>query len=220
MQPVDKRKVEFEQSKKKRMEYIVEKAAEIFCAQGIDNTKVTDIAKAADVGVASVYRYFKTKSDIVIQVGIKFWTNIRAEFVRKIEEDDFINQNGLEQFKDLGNIFFKLYNDYPQFLKYLHDFDSYIVKEKIEKDRLKEYEENILFIKELVVKYIEKGQADGSIKDSIDAEELYFTTTHTLMSLVQKLSLSGSVLESDIRISGEKQIKMISNMILEYIRNN
>ena len=40
------------------------------------------------------------------------------------------------------------------------------------------------------------------------------------MSLVQKLSLSGSVLESDIRISGEKQIKMISNMILEYIRNH
>ena len=65
MQPVDKRKVEFEQSKKKRMEYIVEKAAEIFCAQGIDNTKVTDIAKAADVGVASVYRYFKTKSELV-----------------------------------------------------------------------------------------------------------------------------------------------------------
>lgn len=220
MQPVDRRKVEFEESKRKRMECIIEEASKIFCSQGIDNTKVTDIAKAADVGVASVYRYFKTKADIVIQVGIKFWIEVKNEFIKNIEDDNFVNRNGLEQFEEMGKMFLRLYNKYPEFLKYLHDFDAYVVKEKIEKDRLKEYEKNILFIKEIAVKYIKKGQIDGSIKDSIDAEELYVTSTHTLMSLIQKLSLRGSVLESDINISGEKQIKMIFDMIIQYIRNN
>lgn len=219
MQPIDKRKKEFEEVKKKKMEYIVEKASEIFCIQGIDNTKVTDIAKAADVGVASVYRYFNTKADIVIQVGIKFWSEIKNQFIKKVNSE-FINRTGFEEFKEIGVFFLKLYNEYPEFLKYLHDFDSYIVKEKIDVDRLKEYEESILTIKDMVVSYIEKGQKDGSIKKSISAEELYVTTTHTLMSLVQKLSLRGSVLESDIKVSGESQIKMVFDMISMYISNN
>lgn len=219
MQPVDKRKREFEEAKKKKMEYIVEKALEIFCDKGIDNTKVTDIAKAADVGVASVYRYFKTKADIAIQVGIKFWNDIREEFNSTCNELEFQNKNGLEEFKQLGEFFLKLYNEYPDLLKFLHDLDAFLVKEKVEVDRLSEYEKGILDIGNMVISYIKKGQKDGSIKASIGAEELYVTTTHTLMSLVQKLALRGSILESDVKISGEQQIKMVFDMIITYVEN-
>lgn len=219
MQPVDRRKREFEETKKKKMEYIIDKALEIFCSQGIDNTKVTDIAKAADVGVASVYRYFKTKSDIAIQVGIKFWNQVKEEFKIKSINSDFINKNGLEEFKEIMNFFLILYIEYPYLLKFLHDLDAFIIKEKIESDKLKDYEKNILDIRDMVVNYIEKGQKDGSIKTTFIAEELYVTTTHTLMSLVQKLSLRGSILKSDINISGEQQIRMVLDMIITYVEN-
>ena len=219
MQPVDRRKKEFEEAKKKKMEYIVEKALEIFCDKGIDNTKVTDIAKAADVGVASVYRYFKTKADIAIEVGIKFWSDIKEEFNSIYSELELENKSGLEEFKKSGEFFLKLYNEHPDLLKFLHDLDTFLVKEEVEVDRLKEYEKGILDIGNMVISHIEKGQKDGSIKSSIGAEKLYVTTTHTLMSLVQKLALRGSILESDMKISGQQQIKMVFDMIITYVEN-
>lgn len=218
MQPVDKRKKELEESKRRRMEEIVDEAAAIFCEMGIDNTKMTDIAKASNVGVASVYRYFKTKADIVIQVGIKFWLEVEKEFNEIFNSEEFKNKNGIDQLKEIGDFFIKLYKDHYKFLNYLHEFDSYVVKENITKDRLKEYEESIIEIKNLVLLAITKGQEDGTIKSSLSAEELYITTSHTLLSLTQKLAIMGSVLESDCTINGERQISMVIDMVLAYIK--
>lgn len=218
MQPVDKRKRELEESKRRRMDEIVDKAAVIFCEIGIDNTKMTDIAKAADVGVASVYRYFKTKADIVIQVGIKFWLEIEKEFNEIFNSESFKNKTGIDQLKEVGDFFIRLYTNHYKFLNYLHEFDSFVVKENIGNDRLNEYEESIIEIKNLVLLAITKGQEDGTIKSSLSSEELYITTSHTLLSLTQKLAIMGSVLESDCTISGERQIRMVIDMVLEYIK--
>ena len=50
------------------MDEVIDAAlSRVFIKQGIDKTKMTDIAEEAQIGVASVYRYFKTKPDIAIE---------------------------------------------------------------------------------------------------------------------------------------------------------
>ncbi|MFA9399434.1 MAG: TetR/AcrR family transcriptional regulator, partial [Clostridiaceae bacterium] len=47
------RQLELDEQKEKRKEEIIIAASEIFKSQGIDNTKMTDIAEKAQVGVAT-----------------------------------------------------------------------------------------------------------------------------------------------------------------------
>ena len=52
-----------------REEAIVYVAAELFLRDGIESVKMTDIADRAEVGVASLYRYFGTKEALVLRAG-------------------------------------------------------------------------------------------------------------------------------------------------------
>ena len=151
MQPIEKQKLKIQQEKENKMEFIIEQASEIFCERGIYNTKMTDIAKKAEVGVASVYRYFKTKADIAIQVGIKFWEEEGRAVYEKFQYKEFEEKSGYEQVKDLLNSFVILFEDHKDFLKYINYLDSFILKENIDRDKLVEYEKSIVDIQEFAV---------------------------------------------------------------------
>ena len=52
--------------KEKRKEQVVLAAIEVSKEKGIDNSKMTDIVKKGEIGVATLYRYFNTKIELVI----------------------------------------------------------------------------------------------------------------------------------------------------------
>ena len=49
-------------AKERNKNYVLEKAKEVFLERGITGVSMADIAKEADFGVASVYRYFGNRN--------------------------------------------------------------------------------------------------------------------------------------------------------------
>ena len=86
---------------------------------------------------------------------------------------------------------------------------------------MKDYENEISFVKDFVVQAIQKGLSDKSIKKEYENQEniLYFTVMHTLFSTAQKLSLSGDMLEMDKVVSPDQQMKFLINLILAQLKN-
>ena len=62
---------------------------------------------------------------------------------------------------------------------------------------------------------LEKGLRDGSLAFSYTADEIYFSVTHTLISLMQKLSLNGHILSSDERVGLALQVEIAGNLLLK-----
>ena len=56
--------------KNARIERILLSAFSLFSHNGFDAIAMTDIAKEAEIGVASLYRYFETKDEIAIKTAI------------------------------------------------------------------------------------------------------------------------------------------------------
>ena len=54
--------------KKKKREKILETAITVFAKRGIANTKITDIAEAAQVGKGTIYEYFHSKDLSLIHI--------------------------------------------------------------------------------------------------------------------------------------------------------
>ncbi|MGH4119883.1 TetR/AcrR family transcriptional regulator [Clostridium sp.] len=212
-----KRKLEMDNQKEKRKEEVVIAAIQVFKEKGIDNSKMTDIAKRAEIGVATVYRYFNTKTEIVIAAAAILWEEKISILYDKFSEVDFMGINGADRVKVILNLFIDVYQKYPEFLSFLEHFDNFIVKESIPLETLGSYEEIIIDTKTAIFDAIDQGKKDGSIKSSIDNDSFYITITHSLMSLCQKLILRGTILKSDKDIQGETQLKILIDMAMLYI---
>lgn len=67
---------------------IMEAARELFAAQGFEGTSIRDIAKAADVNVASVNYHFSSKDNLILEVLRQGYTECSNDFRRWYEETD------------------------------------------------------------------------------------------------------------------------------------
>jgi AcrR family transcriptional regulator len=54
--------------KEQRYQTILHTAERLFCENGYSNTKIQDIAQAAEVAVGTVYFYFRNKEDLLLQL--------------------------------------------------------------------------------------------------------------------------------------------------------
>ncbi|ERI92442.1 transcriptional regulator, TetR family [Clostridiales bacterium oral taxon 876 str. F0540] len=213
------RKREIEAEKQKRKEEVIAASIEVFQEKGIENSKMTDIAEKAKVGVASVYRYFKTKPELVIEAAVRFWEEEIGLLYGKYVNESFEKISGLDRVGRILGVFKVLYMEHKDFIRFIEEFDNYIIKEKINPERLENYEKNIVGLKKVIFEAIDYGRRDGSIAQNIDSEIFYITTTHALMSLCQKLVLRGNIIKSDKDVKAEEQIDLVIAMALSFIKN-
>lgn len=89
------------QVKKETVKDIIEKTAlRLFCQQGFKNTSMADIARDAKISTGNIYRYFRDKESLFLEV-------LPVEFIHSIEVDlkrlMILASNEHEFFKNNGN---------------------------------------------------------------------------------------------------------------------
>lgn len=227
MQAAEKRKKEQEMLKESRINGIIECTFGLFAEHGIEAISMNDIAKEAEIGVASLYRYFSTKEDLAIEAAVYAW-NLEIRFFRGLfESTRYKAMTGFEQMKALLEVFEEAIVSQRSFFSFIYYFDSFVKAEKVSAERLSKYEQAISRVNSIMVSAIEKGKSDGSItfgggRNSVIASasdnEIYFTMLHSLFCLSQKLAISGELLAQDKAINPRKQIQLLINIMLEALR--
>lgn len=220
MTPSEKFIEEKKNLKEIRKERILKAAFELFSLKGIDTIAMTDIAERAEIGVASLYRYFETKEEIAIRTTIWVWSNGKKQLMPRFTTPEFQQLTGLEQVRKFCESFIDIYELQTSFLRYIFFFDSFAFRTQIKKSRLKDYEEIILSVEKVVEDAIKKGLKDGSINSKYKdkSEILYFSLMHTLFSTAQKLALGADLLEIDTFEGGKKQLQQVTEILIDGLK--
>lgn len=198
---------------------IVLTAAQMFLSRGIDVVKMTDIAETCKIGVASLYRYFGTKSSIVTAAGALLWQDVAKLFEGVYECPYFTEKNGLLQVRELLKSFLVLYSAHKDFLRFLFDFDEFVLKERPHEDLMAAYETSVLNIYPLFQASYQLGKKDGSIAAEVDTRVFYNSATHSLMLLAQKY-LRGPILKSDDAAHATLELEMVIDMAITYLKTD
>ena len=220
MTPKEKHQEEQNELKTSRINRILESAFNLFSEKGIDTITMNDIASTAEIGVASLYRYFATKDEIAIRTAIWAWNKQKEVILPALQSDSYESLTGYEQIEKIFKMFVDLYDKEKTFLRFIYFFDPYINRQKISFERLFDYEGMIALVQDIVANAITKGIADGSINQEYAGQQkdLYFTTMHSLFSMSQKLSLAGNMLAMDSAVDGTLQMKLLAQMMLKAIK--
>lgn len=203
--------------KDKQKEFIVAEAAKMLLEKPIESVTISDIAHSVGVGEATIYRYFGKKENLVVLVANYLWGQINSRFFEKKEL--FEKKNGLEKIKTILSLFRTMYEKQENYLSFIDDFDSFVLQKKIRTEELNEYNAVLLKNKVIFDKFFEEGQKDGSINPLINGDAFYFTITHSLLSLCEKLTRE-IIVESDLTIDASLQIQILIDMAVMYIENN
>ena len=210
----EKRKQEQKNILEGRREETVSRALTCFCKKGIELTTMADIADYAQIGVATVYRYFSTKENLVMECGMLFWKLAGNRYKNLTEEEGFSHKTGLSQVESLLRITEDIFRENKLIFKFLHDFDVYISCHQIEQEKMLQYEALIDGMKPVLCDAIKTGKADGTIKSHADTQEIYYTLTHTVLSLMQKLAGLGTLLSTDGVVKDEKRLNLLITLLL------
>jgi TetR/AcrR family transcriptional regulator, cholesterol catabolism regulator len=143
-----------------RRQDILRRAAEIFASRGVARTSIEDIAYAAGIKREGIYYYFKSRSDILVEIILPQSNSLLRSLQRLMRS----NAPSIEKLYSAIEIHLDAYN--PAYiemsiaLKEDH-FATKDAKTKELKDVWDEYEK-------LWTKLIREGQANGDFKSELD----------------------------------------------------
>lgn len=207
----------YEALKNKRIEKAVATCAEMFLKSGIETVRMTDIAQESGVGVATLYRYFGTKTGITIAAMTYLWNQMNDMIVGVFDTDEFLSQNGIKQLADLMNMYIVIYQAHPNFMKLLREFDLMLSNENVPKEALRDYERSIINFYPVFEKAYVTGLADGSVREIADIKLFYLSFAHSLMELCKKL-IQGELLPSDDFSIAELELQTVIDSIIYYLK--
>jgi AcrR family transcriptional regulator len=170
-----------EREKQMRRDAIMDAAEQLFFMNGVERTTMDDIAKESELSKGTLYLYFKSKEEIhwaITQRGIKALT-------KKIEKELDPNANAIESLIKIGNMFIEFTDDEKTVASSMIFFQGAdLSKLNLPKDQI----ENV-FTKEspifLVLKYVEQGIKEGSIRDDISVNALASALWSQLLGVIQ-----------------------------------
>lgn len=178
---------EIRRNNKKR---VTEAALSCFVERGIFNTKISTVAKTAGLTERSVYRYFESKADLVLEAALLFWdSNVkRAEAV--YSSSGVTALDGAHQVKEVLLAYSRLYFTDNKKLIFIHEAEIYLFHEKGGEYKNKSPLEPYKSSNAPLSKAIRRGIEDGTVRRDADLESLYHSAYDSLLGLMQKMALA------------------------------
>ena len=99
-----------EEQREKNIRLVTEVALDCFLANGIEKTKVADIALRSGLTERSVFRYFETKADLVLAASLLYWNRILERIDRMSHAASGGGTTGLQDAENVLICYSQLYH--------------------------------------------------------------------------------------------------------------
>ena len=189
--------------KQAKIDYIISIASDLFLSEGIEKVTIKDITQKVGVGEATIYRYFSTKQNLVIYAAKTMADQIHTKYFDLSGASD-----GISKMKAFYNNFLKIYEEHPEYFRFISEFDSIIQAD----GALEQYEDTLLPYMQDYLNAYELGLKDGTINKIENIELFYLSSTHALMGICKKLTMDSIVLKQDTY--GKQEVETLIDIII------
>ena len=110
-----------EEQREKNIRLVTEVALDCFLANGIEKTKVADIALRSGLTERSVFRYFETKADLVLAASLLYWNRILERIDRMSHATSGGGTTGLQDAENVLICYSQLYHLDPNGMRFTLD---------------------------------------------------------------------------------------------------
>lgn len=204
-----------EKNKKQRTEQIILAAEELISEKGLYDVQMQDIATKANVGIATLFRYFPKKENIIVEVAV-FVLGKFQEDLQKIADSE---KNAFDKLEQLFDYFLEIANGPARKVTLFREaFESYSSYRNEPLENINAYIEIQEVLSHEIFKIIKQGEVDGSIRSDIKTELALATITNCFGMFSTKITLHEKVANFSSGITAMDQQQFLKELFLGYIR--
>ena len=191
---------------------ILENGFRIFAERNIENVKMTEVANAAGISIASLYRYYSTKSKLVIAISTWIWTEYSREYRRMVQEARGAVSTAAEDFGYYLESFLDLYRNHRAILRFNQFFNVYMQSEAVSDEDKEPYMKMIKSIENRFKALYQKGQRDGTLKTDMPAEKVFSVTIHLMLAVVTRFAVG---LVYNVDADAEEELRLQKELLMK-----
>ena len=175
---------------------IIDTAFRIFVEQKIEPVSMGEIASAAGIGRATLFRYYANKLELVVAVCAAKWKEYLDELDAK------------RPLSSIGDIPAIEYND---------NFNHYVTHEGVREEQLEEFHASLYSVDTRLEWMYEKAKEDHTFRTDIPREEFMRVTVHTMMTACAYYA-GGFIWGAEDNRDYTPELLRIKEMILNYAK--
>ncbi len=192
----------------------LEKAYELFSSGSIDAVSMQDVADASGYGVATLYRYFRTKPALVVAVAARQWEKFLQENMHKASGSDSVFLSAAGRYERYLDAFVELYENHRDLLRFNQFFNIYIQSEHVDRQGLQTYQSIIQVVREAFHDMYEQGREDHTLRMDVPEEEMFCTTLHLMLAAVTRYAVGLVYIPKD-GFAPIREIMLLKTMFME-----
>lgn len=195
-----------------RREKLMQTGFRLFAEQSIESVKLQDIATASGIGIATLYRYFKTKPELVIEIATGKWREYYIEVEKAYEARGGNEMTASEELEFFLDSFIDLYRNHKDILRFNRNFDTYVKHEGCTKEQMKRYNEAVTMFADKFHTVYHKAQEDGTLDIRISEKKMFVNTMYIMLSVVGKYA-EGLIYPPDCDQDMTEELYMLKHIL-------
>ena len=200
-----------------RNKKIIDTAFKVFVEKKIEAVSMGEIAQAAGIGRATLFRCYAGKTELVIAVCAAKW----KEYLDELDERRPISSVG--DIPAIGRFIFTLdsyidmYRNHTELLVYNDNFNYYVTHEGVSDDELKEFRASLISADTRFDMMYEKAKEDKTFRTDIPQDEFMRVTVHTMMAACTHYA-GGFIWGAEWNKDYTQELLLLKEMILNYVK--
>lgn len=200
-----------------RNKKIIDTAFKVFVEKKIEAVSMGEIAQAAGIGRATLFRCYAGKTELVIAVCAAKW----KEYLDELDERRPISSVG--DIPAIGRFIFTLdgyidmYRNHKELLVYNDNFNYYVTHEGVSDDELKEFRASLISADTRFDMMYEKAKEDKTFRTDIPQDEFMRVTVHTMMAACTHYA-GGFIWGAEWNKDYTPELLLLKEMILNYVK--
>ena len=185
----------------------------VFSEKTIEVATMKEIAKACGLGYKTMFRYFGTKTTLVIAIGADIWKKyaVKVEEMYRARGGDVMN--AAEELEFFLDCFLDLYQNHKDILRFIRNFETYIRHENVSKEDLAVYNTVVDGFARKFHAVYQKAEKDGTLKLGLPETEFFPTILYIMLSAAEKFA-EGLVYQPENEKDMTRDLELLKNLIL------
>lgn len=196
-----------------RRKAMLKEGFRLFAEKGIEPVAMQEIADACHVGIATLYRYFNTKLDLVLAIGADQWLDYTYEVRARGEALNVGKMTAAEELAFYLDCYVDLYCHHKDLLRFNQHFNNFVQHEGATSRQLQPYMQSIAKIADYFHQLYEKGRRDGTIRTELPEEKMFAATAHIMLAVAVRY-VQGLVYAGESEEDRTEEYLLLKQMIL------
>ena len=197
-----------------RRERLLEAGFRLMSTRTIEEVTLQEIADEAKIGIATLYRYFKAKPDLVIEIGTNIWKRYYVEVEKEYARLNGSAMNAAEELEFFLDSIIELYRSRRDVLRFNRNFDTYVQHERCTAAQMRPYNDAVAVFAKKFHTVVRKARADGSLRIPVSEPRLFVNLLYTMLSVAGKYA-EGLVYPPHGEQDMTDELEAIKRMILD-----